>query len=342
MTVLGSLRGIATILVVAHGVAASSTLTAQHARTLREAVTLAGFADALDAPAGRDWDRPLTSSDFGSDKDTFVAACYFENELKREILGPLHLYRFSRVAKAWTYRALPEAAGSVMSVNVAPHTILVQAHWNPSAGSILVLDDTLKPIATLEGSRGVVLPDDSVLFKANLVHFAPTHPERLLVFERASGRTTGIFPGPRESRLAIGVRRAIRAAVAGLPASELAELRESGGPYGLPNDFDRGVLAIATSADGRQMAFVVSYGNSRITEYTHVLVNDEYVPKAGSEGTTLETLATCRRSPTAIWTCQEERLESAARRLGVPFVARQSQGWLASLDVVTAATVRRR
>src|SRR5688500_5605114 len=90
----------------------SPLLGIEQASTLREALVRAGFSDALARPGAPPLDRQLTSSDFGQDDRTFVCGCYFDDELKGERLGPLHMYRFDRGTRVWQYSRIAEAQGS--------------------------------------------------------------------------------------------------------------------------------------------------------------------------------------------------------------------------------------
>ena len=284
-------------------------------------MTRSGFAAAITSPDPRDLDRELTTSSFGFDANSFVAACYFVDEAKDQRLGPFHLIRFDRASGHWNRRTLDEPQGAPIGVVIGQRNILVRTTLTPSAGLILVLNQTLGSVATLNGFDPVETPDGVVLFRGNMRHFAPTHAETLWVFDGRSGTPTEIFPGPKLSTLAEEVRRRIVDTVERLPEKEQKEFSESN--YGPPFDFDRTFVSLTVSTSGRTIAFVVDYDNYRLDGF------------AG-----LETLAVCRQGAVSTWSCQEETIADAARRLGVRVVDGPVEARRAAFEQLAKAAAR--
>jgi hypothetical protein len=270
----------------------------QERSTIREAVLKAGFAEAANAAGVRDLDEPLTSSDFGVAGDTFAAGYYLVREMDRQGLGPLHVTLYRRRVGRWLHASNYEDRGSVMAVQVTPERLLLDLHRTPSAGTGLVLDVlTLRLVASLRGYDLRPLQGGDIVFKANMVHFAPTSQERLMMYEGATHRETEVFPGPIESPLATAYRQTVVSTYSGLPSDQKKELASS--PYGPVDDFDRSVSRL-TAGGPRRLAFVVAYYSARLGDFP---------PR-------LWTIVRCD-GVEAGWSCNERPLDEAAAVNGV-------------------------
>src|SRR5262245_25972032 len=91
---------------------------AQEHATLRAMLARAGFDAGATGVGAPDLDRALTSSEFGTSTDSFVAAYYFADEAPNQLLGPLRVSRFDRPTHRWidAKRFDPEIRGSVLKV----------------------------------------------------------------------------------------------------------------------------------------------------------------------------------------------------------------------------------
>lgn len=294
-------------------------------QTIAEALTRSGFDRALAAPSAPDIHRELTSSEFGTAADTFVAAYYFADQTVGAGLGPLHVSLFEK--GSWIHATeVPEPAGAVLDVRISGRYVVINTHRTPSAGSGLVFERAgLKLRGVLPGFDLEPMPGPLVRFTHNMVHFAPTHPERLMVFDPESGNTTEVFPGTRESRLAAEFRRAIRAAYARLSAAIRDEYEKS--VYGPIDDFDRSFVRVAHRSDGRRIALVVSYG-SRLPDEV--------------ERPRLQTLVSCQRGSARSWRCDEYDIETYAKSLGTSIQRTQDGGLvLEALSTLLDAVLER-
>lgn len=282
-------------------------------QTLREALAKSGFAEAVLASGARDLDRPLTSWEFSAAGDTFAAAYYFADELSEgNGLGPLHVSRVDRTCRCWTHAPTfdGDTSGSVLRFQITPHHILVELHRSPSAGLGIVLEPTtLGTIARLSGFRLQELSDGSILFSGNMVHFAPTHQQRLLALSLGSRAATEIFPGRQESVVAANYRLAVQTAYAGLPKAKQDELE--GSVYGPIDDFDRSLGEITVGEVATRIAFVASYESDRL---------GEDVPHPA-----LQTVVQCDHQAREKWSCDERELQEAGRAVGVS-LARDRDG----------------
>ncbi len=107
--------------------------TLRESHTLRAVLQRTGFSDAIAVEAARpDLDRPITSWEFATSADSFVAAYYFIDELSGGGgLGPLHISRFDAPAHRWIQTPDPGegVGGSVLGIELAGPYVLVDLHW---------------------------------------------------------------------------------------------------------------------------------------------------------------------------------------------------------------------
>jgi len=273
-----------------------ATVEAQEHATLRAMLTRAGFGDGATGVGAPDLERALTSSESGTSATSFVAAYYFADESPNQVLGPLHVSRFDRLTRRWIH-AMPfdsDIGGSVLGVAVSARYVILDLHWNPSAGQGVVLDSsTLALVGTFQGFGERELPDGVIVHSGNAVHFAPTHKYRLFAFEPRSKRSTEIFPGRRESTIAAEYRRNVRAAYAQLPQDSREQFERS--VYGAVDDFDRDFESVTEGANGKAIAFIVSYSCTRLDNLPPTL-----------------TVVRCQHQ-SETWTCSESSVEQASR-----------------------------
>jgi len=151
----------------------------------------------------------------------------------------------------------------VLKVALSARYAILDLHWNPSAGQGVVLNSrTLAFIGTFEGYAARELQDGVITHSGNTVHFAPTHQDRLFAFEPRLKRGSEIFPGPRESPIAVDYRRKVRAAYAQLPQASRQEFEES--VYRVVEDFDREFGPLVDGSNGKTIAFVATYWSTRL------------------------------------------------------------------------------
>ena len=91
-----------------------------------------------------------------------------------------------------------ECMGSALEISEAGGLIEINTHINPSAGCVLILKSNLSFVAELFGwIRGRVGCD--LILEENAVHFAPTHPLRVSLFNLRSGRLLPIYPAAHDA-----------------------------------------------------------------------------------------------------------------------------------------------
>jgi hypothetical protein len=69
----------------------------------------------------------------------------------------------------------------------------IDTHINPSAGCVLILKSDLSFSAGLFGWV-VAKIDGNIVFEGNAIHFAPTHPARLSIFDPRRAMLSPIYP----------------------------------------------------------------------------------------------------------------------------------------------------
>lgn len=273
---------------------------AQNDGTLRAMLAASGFTDAASAAGAPDLDRVLTSSEFGVRDDSFVAAYYFDDEGANQSLGQLHVSRFDRPTNRWTHATGfdCDTSGAVVAVDVSARYVILTLHWNPSAGQGVVFDArTLRCLGTFEGFAHYELHDGVIVHSGNAVHFAPTHQYRLFAFDPRLHRRSEIFPGRRESPIALEYRSRIRAAYARLPPASREKLEHS--EYGAVDDFDREFGEVVAAANDKTVGVAVYYGTDRL---------DMFAP--------LQTVVRCVRASRR-WSCEERTIGQASRVTGI-------------------------
>ena len=264
--------------------------------TLREALKGAGF-EVPDSVVPADLDREWTSSGWSYDDTRFVAAIYFRDEMPRDmILGPLHLIQITKTGKVDRLRLTGDdgiiRGGAIRAVSVQPGIAFVTTHFTPSAGFILVAEPLFTRVTTLPGFGAQVLPDGTLAFKGNMVHFADYHQQTLKQHRTSNGETVEIYPGAMKSPVHDRATRAIRKRFEAMSFDKEAREHEA----------DRSIDAWRASADGGRVALLVGYDSMRLIA--------EGIPAADHE---IVAIARCDRRNDS-WTCSEHPLADVARR----------------------------
>jgi hypothetical protein len=298
-------------------------------QTLREALAISGFDDAIASVDAPNLGRTLTSSAFGSTAGAFVAAYYFEDELAGGALGPLHVSRFDRSSRRWTHgpSSAHDEGGSVLAVQIAGPYVLVEMDASPSAGRALLLNaGDLRVVASVYGFGVHIMRNGSIRFIGSMVHFAPTHQAKLFILDPQTNRTVELFPGAQVSTTADDYRRALRKAYAELPEATRRDYESSdNGPI---DDFDRTLTAISERDDGGRVAFVAVYYCGRC--------GDAFASPVQ------RTAVQCDQHQSGAWTCDERELEQTSKDLGTP-LGRSADGLYSSgaFDTIVQAMLRR-
>jgi hypothetical protein len=173
------------------------------------AQSLAALLDEyrLSLPAGGDprASREITSYAVRDGDSAFAVAFYWK--LSPGVLDDsLNVAVYHKAAGSWRVvaverdrmdsapRIAPYTLGSAIKLSWLGDHLLVDTHRTPSAGTLLVLDRNLRPVATLKGWSQVVVSGGKLVYHRNMVHFAATHPAELWIFDPATGGDTMLYP----------------------------------------------------------------------------------------------------------------------------------------------------
>ena len=88
----------------------------------------------------------------------------------------------------------PYCCGSPDGIKFLDDYLLLYFHYNPSASSILVLDKDLKLLRSLDGFNLKKIATNQIVLTENMIHFAPTHPERLQWVDLSKDVALEIYP----------------------------------------------------------------------------------------------------------------------------------------------------
>jgi hypothetical protein len=89
--------------------------------------------------------------------------------------------------------------GSALSISEQDGLIAIDTHISPSAGCVLLLSPDLELKAVLPGTLFGRL-GNQLIVAGNTIHFAPTHPGTLGVFDPALKQLTPIYPAAGDQR----------------------------------------------------------------------------------------------------------------------------------------------
>lgn len=116
-----------------------------------------------------------------------------------DMVGKLHAALLNRATGRWQYTtvSVDDAWGvgnSILDIKRTRQYIYLDSHINPSAGRLLVLSHDLKLRRALSGWRLAMLPDESVVYHQNQIHFAPTHSLEISIFNATNLTEMQIYP----------------------------------------------------------------------------------------------------------------------------------------------------
>lgn len=171
------------------------------AQTLREVLHEFELPAGSGGPA--DLDRRISSYSAENWADLFVIAFYSAGADRTPLADTLRVSAFDRRTGVWAHASLerrrsapPEwDIGSVLAIQHSENHLFLDTHTNPSAGTVIVLDRSLRPVAALDGWVLKLLPSGRVFYHRSTPHFVATHPAELWAWDPRSGRDARIYPG---------------------------------------------------------------------------------------------------------------------------------------------------
>ena len=131
-------------------------------------------------------------------------------------------------------------------------------HINPSAEAFYVISRDLKIVGELNGWELLTLPDESIVYHRNQVHFAPTHAMEIAVFDPESRQDRVIYPPtPTEP-----VRQAFIDRVAAVYRERGEAWFREHNHHMDPERFDARLIGSVTmDAAAKSIVFTVQYGD---------------------------------------------------------------------------------
>jgi hypothetical protein len=146
--------------------------------------------------------------------------------------------------------------GTALRITLSGDHVFVDTHLNPSAGTLLVLTRALVPLATLKGWSELLLPNGSVVYQKNTVHFAPTHPAELHLFDPHTGRNAAVYP----TQPYAAVRRAYIERVREIYERLGDEWFRLNNHHMMAEQFESRIGTPQADSLGRRVAFIARFG----------------------------------------------------------------------------------
>ena len=230
-----------------------------HAETLRESLVAKGIElTGLESP---NLDKPITSGIQFDATDVFLTAYYFDDG-SGHINAPLLLEMLNKKTHKWAHKEINLSAldaGSIGGIVRTKNGYYLYAHMNPSAGTTIILSPSLEFRGTVLGWFLGDFADGSVAYANSMVHFAPTHPGRVSIYNPATKIDREIYPmKPYQA-----IRRAhiskVKAAYDKLGEEWFRTHNHHGDPELFSNYIDNDKAAANDATDS--LVFIASYDN---------------------------------------------------------------------------------
>jgi hypothetical protein len=84
--------------------------------------------------------------------------------------------------------------GSPLGISFSRSYELFEFHLTPSASIVVVADRALRAVEILLGFGVQEIAPDEVIFTENMIHFAPAHPERIMLVNLGTGAARQLYP----------------------------------------------------------------------------------------------------------------------------------------------------
>lgn len=158
----------------------------------------------------------ITSFAVSGSGSPFLIA-YYDDDGSGLLRPLLHVIRYDRETKASRQveirgvegsahgfdgvmaRPSESCMGSALGISELDGLVVISTHINPSAGCALILTQDLKFRAGLWGWV-VGRVDGQLIIEGDTIHFAPTHPVDLKVYDSRANRLTQIYPMSGDAR----------------------------------------------------------------------------------------------------------------------------------------------
>ena len=178
-----------------------SDVPLQQSVTLGDVLKAACVPDEVIAPAQIPIEAAITSYAVLNSKQELIIA-YYESSPDSELKPPIHVLQFIK-PRHWQRNELlagqlePKQSvclGAIVSIHRVGTFITVGTHMTPSAECTLVLDGELKIEDIRYGRMVAGFAPGKIVYEHNPIHFAPTHPLVLSLYDAESQTETPVYP----------------------------------------------------------------------------------------------------------------------------------------------------
>ena len=237
-----------------------SNMVLDQSATLAEVFKAACIDERMARRSSLDLSTQITSYAVLNSPTEFVIAYYVRATDSDLLRPPLHVVRYDRRGQRWYQNDLFKDAqpsmfqtpcmGAAVSVHRLGSFMLVGTHITPDAECMQVLDHELKLKDTRYGWY-LTAVSGKVVYEHNTIHFAPTHPMVLSLYDPGTKAETAIYPLHSDSQRDEFIDQLKR----------LAGFERCQGPNcsALPEKFGSSVLEIVSNEGTRSFAFIAEF-----------------------------------------------------------------------------------
>jgi len=150
----------------------------------------------------------ITSFAVLDDETNFLIAYYIDDR-SGFLSPPLYVARFVKKDQSWKTTALRKVEasfktyqvpclGSALRIVQTTGFFFVQTHLNPSAGCLVILSEDLAVKKALWGGYLAAFRSGLLVFNRNQIHFAPTHPMEMAIYDLQRDVESDLYPPPAD------------------------------------------------------------------------------------------------------------------------------------------------
>ncbi|UWZ84824.1 hypothetical protein [Occallatibacter riparius] len=165
------------------------------AQTLGEELSKAGIPAS--GFSSTDLTQPVNASSGRDQGSNYLV--YMRVNRENILSGFPQLVRYDSGTRRLVRKELPvgekeNCCGSPNGITFTRSYQLLEFHLSPSASTVIVTDRSLKPVEILYGFGIREIAPDEVIFTEDMVHFAPAHPERIMLADLRTGASQELYP----------------------------------------------------------------------------------------------------------------------------------------------------
>lgn len=245
------------------------------ADTLRQTIVAKGVdLTGLNSP---NLDKVVTDGEVLDEADLFLTA-YYLSDGSGTLNGPIYIEMLDKTKHTWTHKQVDASsvkphAGSISDITRTKNGIYLFLHCNPSAGTSILLSPSLEFRGLVAGRVLGDYTDGTVVYANNTVHFAPTRPAEVSLYDPKSKRDRKIYPTKPYQAIRLGHIAKVKAAYDKLGEQWFKEHNH----HGDPERFSNYIGAAATNDTTDSLVFVTTFEDAetppRTTQVVYVYRN---------------------------------------------------------------------